>query len=75
MFKVKKGFAPDISKEIFEIDNRNNCFQHDVLINDIMFEYEIASFVSPKIWGTLPNDWKHETSLESFKENLKRWGS
>ena len=32
MFRVKTGCAPDIRKEIFEIDNQNYNFRHDFLI-------------------------------------------
>ena len=32
MFKVEIGYAPDIIKEIFEIDNRNYNFRHYFLI-------------------------------------------
>ena len=33
---------------------------------------ETASFISPKIWDTLPNGYKDAYSLENFKENFKR---
>ena len=42
MFKVKIGVAPDIMKEIFEIDNRNKNFRHDFLINDKKFDQHIT---------------------------------
>ena len=32
MFKVKTGYAPDILKQIFEVDNQNYNFLHDFLI-------------------------------------------
>ena len=78
MFKVKIGCALDIMKEIFEIDDRNYNFRHDVLIKrcnsrSVYFGTEIVSFIGPKIWDTLPNSCKDATSLKSFKENLKRW--
>ena len=66
-FKVKIGCAPDIIKEIFEIDNRNYNFHHDFLINrcnirSIYYGTETASFISPKIWNSLPNSCKNATS-------------
>ena len=65
MFKVKIGVAPDIMKEISEIYNRNCNFQHVFNLNDIS--------IGPKIWDTLPDDWKDPSSLKSFKENLQVW--
>ena len=69
--------APDIMKEIFEIENRNYNFLLDFLIKrcnirSLYYSTGIASFVGPKIWDTLPNNWKDATSLKSFKVNLKR---
>ena len=78
MFKVKIGCAPKIMKEIFEIENRNYNFRHDVLIKwcNIRLVYygtETASFIGPKIWNTLTNNCKDAISLKSFKVNFKRW--
>ena len=60
-------WSPDIIKEIFEIDNRNYNFHHDFLINrcnirSIYYGTETASFISPKIWNSLPNSCKNATS-------------
>ena len=75
-FKVKIGCAPDIIKEIFEIDNRNYNSRYDFLIKrcniqSVYYGTETASFVGAKIWDTLPNSCKDATSLKSFKVNLK----
>ena len=77
MFKVKIGYAPDIMKEVFEIENRYYNFRHDFLtkqcnIQSVYYSTETASFISPKIWDTLPNSCKDAASLKSFKVNLKR---
>ena len=78
IFKIKIGCAPDIMKEVFQIDNRNYNFRHDFLITRhnvrlVYYGTETASFIGPKIWDTLPNSFKEAASLKSFKENLKRW--
>ena len=75
-FKVKIGCAPNIIKEIFEIDNRNYNCRYDFLIKrcniqSVYYGTETASFVGPKIWDTLPNSCKDAISLKSFKVNLK----
>ena len=76
MFKVKIGCALDIIQEIFEIDNRNYYFRHDVLIKrcniqSVYYGTETASFIGPKIWDTLPNSCKDTNSLKTFNVNLK----
>ena len=78
MLKVKIGWIPDIIKEIFEIENRNYNFRHDLLIKrcnirSVYYGTETASFMGPKIWETLPNSCKDATPLKRFKVNLKRW--
>ena len=75
MFKVKIGCAPDIMKEILEIESRYYNFRHDFLIRrcNIRSLYngtETASFINPNIWDNLPNNCKGATSLKSFKVNL-----
>ena len=77
MFKVKIGCGPDITKEIFEIENGNYNFRHDFLIKrcnirSVYYGTETA-FIGPKIWDTLPNSCKDATSLKNFTVNLKRW--
>ena len=65
-------------KETFETENRNYNFRHDSLIKrcnirSVYYGTETASFFGPKIWDTLPNNYKDAASLKSFKVNLKRW--
>ena len=78
MFKVKIGCAPNMMKDIFEIEIRNYNFRHDFLIKrcnirSVYYGTETASFIGPKIWNTLLYNSKDATSLKSFKVNLKRW--
>ena len=63
---------------MFEVKNRNYNFHHDFLIKrckirSVYYGTETASFIGPKIWGTLPNSCKDATLLKSFKVNLKKW--
>ena len=74
MFEVKVGCAPNIMKEIFEIENPNYNFHHNFSIKRynirlVYYGTERASFIGP----TLPNSCKDATSLKSFKMNLKSW--
>ena len=77
-FKLKIQCAPDIMKEIFEIDNQNYNFHHDFLIKQciiqsVYYGTETVYFIDPKIWDTLPTNCNDVISLKSFKVNLKRW--
>ena len=77
MFKVKIGCAPDIMKEIFEIENRNYNFRHNFLINGVTLDRYITalkqlSLLTQKYGTPLPSSSKDATPLKSFKVNLKR---
>ena len=53
--------CPDIIKEQFEIDNRNDNFRYNFSIKqyNVWLVYcgsKIASFIDPKIWDTLPDN-------------------
>ena len=78
IFKLNIGCVPDIMKEIFKTENRNDNFRNDFLIKrynirSVYYGTETASFINPKMWDTLPNNYKDATSLKSFQVNLKRW--
>ena len=75
MFKVKTGCASNITKEIFEIDNRYYNFQHDFFIKrhnvqSVYYGSKTVSFVG-YISDTLPNSCKEATSLKVSKRILK----
>ena len=77
-FKLKIQCAPDIMKEIFEIDNQNYNFHHDFLIKQciiqsVYYGTETVYFIDPKIWDTLPTNCNDAISLKSLKVNRKRW--
>ena len=38
---------------------------------DFWEDYKTVSFIWPKIWDTLPDDYKHTISLNSFKGDIK----
>ena len=60
IFEVKIGCAPDIMKEVFEIDHWNYNFHFDFLVKQcnirwIYYITETVSFICPKTSDNLPN--------------------
>ena len=33
----------------------------------------VVSFIGPKIWNIVPEEFKYKKSLNSFKESIKMW--
>ena len=78
LFKVKIGVAPDIMKEIFEVEERpynlrNNVFVKRSNVRTVRYGTETVSFLAPKLWDMIPEECKNETSLIAFKEKIKTW--
>ena len=78
LFKVKIGVAPDIMKEIFQVEERPYNFRHNVFVKrhnvkSVRYGTETASFLAPKLWDMIPEECKNETSVNAFKEKIKTW--
>ena len=78
MFKIHRGFSPDILSEKFVPKiglynlRRNNTFER----RQVHFVYhgtESLSFLGPKIWDLVPLELKQLESLEVFKLKIKKW--
>ena len=77
MFKVVNGLAPSYLKNIFNHDDeciynlrRSNKNLRIPKARTDYYRYSFA-FTGAKLWNSLPDDLKEETSLHQFKKRLK----
>ena len=77
MFKVYRNISPPIVRQLFQL--RNNDYnlrqfsQFDLPnVKSVFCGTESISFLGPKIWNIVPNEFKKET-LDAFKKLIKKW--
>ena len=81
MFKVYTKTSPEIIQEVFQVKEQGNYNlrnQTDLVIpqvKSVNHGLESVRFLGPKIWESLPNDFKNKESADSFKTAIKRWKS
>ena len=79
IYKVKNGIAPEIMKDIFELQNplynlRTSCNQFRRKNNKtVYYGLQSVGYLGPKIWELVPNDIMHSNSLSKFKKLIKLW--
>ena len=73
MFKVYRNIFSHIVTQLFQ--SRNNDYnlrqfsQFELPnVRSVFCETESISFLGPKIWNIVPNEFKKETSLHAFKK-------
>ena len=73
MFKVYRNIFSPIVTQLFQ--SRNNDYnlrqfsQFELPnVRSVFCETESISFLGPKIWNIVPNEFKKETSLHAFKK-------
>lgn len=76
MFIEKIGIAPEIMKDIFEIDERPYNLRHGFLVKrhsvrQVRYGIETTCFLAPKSWNTIHGDCKNVTTLSFYKEIIK----
>ena len=78
MFKVYRNISPPIVRQLFQ--SRNNDYnlrqfsQFELPnVRRVLCGTESISFLGPKIWNIVPNEFKKETSLHAFKKLIKKW--
>ena len=78
IFKLYRNISSHIVRQLFQL--RNNDYnlrqfsQFDLPnVRSIFYGTESISFLGPKIWNILPNEFKKETSLDVFKKLIKNW--
>ena len=78
IFKVKNE-SPEIICDIFmqRINNHYNLrhINHfeTPFVRTVYNERESVSYLGPKIWDIVPEEYKTLNSLNSFKESIKNW--
>ena len=79
IYKIKNGIAPDIMKDIFELQNpsynlRSSCNQfRRENIKTVHYGLQSVRYLGPKIWELVPNNIKYSNSLSKFKKLIKSW--
>ena len=79
MFKLKNGLAPEIMKEVFEIQNPAYNFRSEAThfkrenVKTTHHGIQSVRYLGPKIWDTVPNNVKNCSSLNKFKNSIKSW--
>ena len=79
IYKVKNGIAPEMMKNIFELQNtsynlRSSCSQfRRENIKTVHYGLQSVRYLGPKIWELVPNNIKDSNSLSKFKKLIKSW--
>ena len=79
MFKVKNEMSPEIICDIFtqRINNHYNLrhINHfeTPFVRTVYNGTKSVSYLGPKIWDIVPEEYKTLNSLNSFKESIKNW--
>ena len=79
IYKVEHGIAPEIMKDIFELQNpsynlRSSCnrFRREN-IKTVHYALQSVRYLGPKIWELVPNNIKCSNSSSKFKKFIKSW--
>ena len=79
MFKTNKGISSFIMKGIFELGaeypySLRCIFEFSAqLVRTLFHDTESISYLGPKIWSLLPEDFKNINFSEHFKILIKQW--
>ena len=71
------GLAPEIMKEVFEIQNPANNFCFEVThfkrekVKTTHYGIQSVRYLEPKIWDMVPNNIRGCSSLNKFKNSIK----
>ena len=78
MYKVRKGMSPPQITELFAQRNehlynlRQNAKFLKPLVNSVHCGTKSISYLSPKIWGMVPDTYKNIDSPDNFKKVIKK---
>ena len=79
IFELKNGLAPEIMKEVFEIQNPAYNFRSEAThfkrenVKTTHYGIQSVRYLGPKIWDMVPNNIKNCSSLNKFKNSIKSW--
>ena len=78
MFKVKMGISPVIMNDVFQSRNCNYITRNfsefkSECVKTVHYGTETVSYLGPKIWSILPQEYKNIDNLCEFKNKIKSW--
>ena len=78
IFKVKNGLSPELMNDVFEFIEkpyslRTTSHFRSRKIRTTKYGIETPSYLGPKLWNLVPNEYKTIESLEDFKAKIKTW--
>ena len=79
MFKVKHKLCLEINCDVFMERTNNQCNLRNCPdfitphVHSVFHGTESISYLGPKIWDVVPEEFKHKKSLNSSKESIKIW--
>ena len=79
MYKLINNLSPPIMNRVFKLnsDSRYNLRQISQfsrsLVRLVYHGTESISYLGPKIWDILPDDYKTIQNLDTFKIKIKKW--
>ena len=76
MFKVKNGLCPEIMRDLFQLNEGSNGTTRFVIpkVNTEYMGKLSLRYFGPVVWEQmLPVRYKEITSLDKFKQEIKRW--
>ena len=78
MYKFKNNLSSPLMQDLFTINNnihdvRNERCWENPKVRTVSYGTETIRYRGPKVWDNLPKDIKESSSLNEFKENIKKW--
>ena len=78
IFKVKNGLSPELMNDVFEFiekpySQRTTLHFRSRKIRTTKYGIETPSYLGPKLWNLVPNEYKTIESLADFKTKIKTW--
>ena len=76
IFKVKNGLSPELMNDVFEVIEkpyslRTTSHFRSRKIRTTKYGIETPSYLCPKLWNLVPNEYKTIESLADFKAKIK----
>ena len=78
IFKVKNGSSPELMNDVFEFIEkpcslRTTSHFRSRKIRTTKYGGETPSYLDPKLWNLVPNEYKTIESFADFKAKIKTW--
>ena len=78
IFKVKGGLSPELVNDVFEFIKKpyslwTTLHFRSRKIRTVKYGIETPSYLGPKLWNLVANEYKTIESLADFKAKIKTW--